>query len=70
MSFKLGMAQILVEGGQPEANLGRAVAHIRAAAGQGCRLVVLPECMDLGWRHSSARESAHPISSKLSESNR
>jgi predicted amidohydrolase len=61
MSFKLGMAQILVEGGQPGANLGRAVARIRAAAGQGCRLIVLPECMDLGWRHSSARELAQPI---------
>jgi predicted amidohydrolase len=61
MSFKLGMAQILVQGGQPGANLGRAVARIREAAGQGCRLVVLPECMDLGWRHSSARETAQPI---------
>ena len=61
MRFTLGMAQIMVEGGQPQANLGRAVTRIREAAQLGCRLVVLPECMDLGWTHSSARQLAQPI---------
>lgn len=61
MRFKLGMAQMLVEGGRPEANLGRAVTRIHEAAQQGCRLVVLPECLDLGWTHSSARQLAQPI---------
>jgi len=60
-AFRLGMAQILVEGGRPEANLARAMARISEAARQGCRLVVLPECMDLGWTHSSARTLAQPI---------
>jgi predicted amidohydrolase len=55
------MAQILVEGGQPEANLARAVARIEQAAAQGCRLVVLPECLDLGWTDPSARMLAQPI---------
>ena len=55
------MAQILVEGGRPQANLGRAADAIRQAAGQGCRLVVLPECLDLGWTDPSARELAQPI---------
>jgi predicted amidohydrolase len=55
------MAQILVEGAQPEANLKRAEEFIRDAASQGCRLVVLPECMDLGWTDPSARRLAQPI---------
>jgi predicted amidohydrolase len=60
-SFRLGMGQILVEGGRPEANLGRAVAAIREAARLGCRVVVLPECLDLGWTHPSARDLAQPV---------
>ncbi len=60
-SYQIGMAQILVEGGCPHANLDRAVDAIRGAAAQGCRLVVLPECLDLGWTHPSARELAQPI---------
>jgi predicted amidohydrolase len=55
------MAQILVEGGQPEVNLARGVARIGEAATMGCELVVLPECVDLGWAHSSARHMAQPI---------
>ena len=56
-----GLAQILVEGGCPEANLQRAGEAIRQAAELDCRLVVLPECLDLGWTHPSARELAQPI---------
>jgi predicted amidohydrolase len=59
--FRLGMAQILVEGGGPEPNLDRAVAAICQAGELGCRVVVLPECLDLGWTHTSARELAQPI---------
>src|SRR5262245_23956538 len=59
--YSVGMAQILVEGGRPEANLARAAAAIRDAAAQGCRLVVLPECLDFGWMDSSARTRAQPI---------
>lgn len=58
---RLGMAQIQVEGGKPEANLNRAVAAIQRAADMGCGVVVLPECLDLGWTHPSAREFAQPI---------
>lgn len=61
LSFQLGMAQILVEGGRPKANLDRAVQAIRKAADQGCRVVVLPECLDLGWTDPSARELAQLI---------
>jgi predicted amidohydrolase len=61
MSFRIGMAQILVEGGRPDANLRRAVDAVRRAAADGCRLVVLPECLDLGWTDPSARALAEPI---------
>lgn len=60
-TIRIGMAQMLVEGGQPAANLGRAEAFIRNAAAQGCRIVVLPECLDLGWTDPSARRLAQPI---------
>jgi predicted amidohydrolase len=59
--YNLGMAQILVEGGDAAANLDRAVAGVAEAAAQDCRIVVLPECTDLGWTHPSARDAAQPI---------
>lgn len=55
------MAQMLVEGGHPESNLSRAVSRIWEAAEKNCRLVVLPECLDLGWTDPSARRLAEPI---------
>src|SRR5262249_16313229 len=60
-AFRLGMAQILVEGGKPAANLDRAVSAIRRAGELGCRVVVLPECLDIGWTHPSTRDFAQPI---------
>ncbi|MFI5378389.1 MAG: carbon-nitrogen hydrolase family protein [Tepidisphaerales bacterium] len=60
-TFKLGMGQILVEGGRVEANLARAEAMIGAAAEAGCRVVVLPECLDLGWLDESATDHAEEI---------
>lgn len=55
------MAQLFVEGGQPEKNLARAENLIAAAARAACRIVVLPECCDLGWTDPSARELAGEI---------
>src|SRR4051812_47788772 len=65
--FRAGMAQILVEGGRPDANLGRAEGAIGRAAAEGCRLVILPECLDLGWTDPSARELARPIAGPHSD---
>jgi predicted amidohydrolase len=59
--YRVGMAQILVEGGRPDTNLRRAADAVREAAAAGCRLVVLPECLDLGWTDPSARELAQPV---------
>jgi predicted amidohydrolase len=61
MSYKVGIGQMLVEGGQLALNLGRALGMIVEAARRGCSLVVLPECLDVGWTHPSARELAAPI---------
>jgi len=55
------MAQTHVEGGQPTANLDRAIAAIRRTRDLGCRVIVLPECLDIGWTHPSARDLAQPI---------
>jgi predicted amidohydrolase len=59
--YRAGMAQVLVEGGHPDANLARAEGAIGRAAAEGCRLAVLPECLDLGWTDPSARDLARPI---------
>jgi predicted amidohydrolase len=59
--YTVGMAQILVEAGRPDANLSRAAGAIGQAAAEGCRLVVLPECLDLGWTDPSARDLGQPI---------
>src|SRR5688500_14502271 len=59
--IRVGMGQILVEGGRPDENLSRAERMIASAAEAECDVVVLPECMDLGWMDPSARELAEPI---------
>src|SRR5690242_17764211 len=65
--FKLGMGQMWVEGGNPKANLNRAVEMIEEAGRRGCRVLVLPECLDFGWTHPSARSMAHPLPGPFSE---
>lgn len=66
-TVKLAMGQMLVEGGLWEANLGRAAGMIGEAAVEGCRGVVLPECLDVGWTHPSARRLAEPIPGPTSD---
>jgi predicted amidohydrolase len=58
---KIGMGQILVEGGEADANIARAVSMIAAAGTAGCSAVVLPECLDIGWTWPEARRLACPI---------
>ncbi len=59
--MRIAMAQMLVEGGRLEANLERAEGCVLAAHLGGAQVVVLPECLDLGWMHDSARARAEPI---------
>lgn len=61
------MAQLLVEGGEPERNLARAKKLIEQAAKERCDLVILPETCDFGWTHPSALVEASPLPSRWSE---
>ncbi len=59
--FKLALIQMLVEGGRTEANLCRAVNFVNQAAANGAAVVLLPEAMNLGWTHPSAKHEAETI---------
>ena len=61
INFKIGMGQMLVEGGQVSQNLERAIQMIERASEQDCAIVVLPECLDIGWTDPAARDLAQPI---------
>lgn len=60
-TLRLGLGQMLVEGGEPERNLDRAIEMIENAAKENCDIVLLPEALDLGWTHPSAKDEAMPI---------
>jgi predicted amidohydrolase len=61
------MGQMRVAGGAPAENMARAEEMIRRAAAEGCQVVVLPECLDLGWPWPEARALACPIPGERSE---
>lgn len=65
--FKLAMGQILVEGGRIEENLERAERMISRASQKKCQVIVLPECLDVGWTHPSASEFARKIPGENSD---
>jgi predicted amidohydrolase len=60
-TYKLAMAQMMVEAGKPDANLDRATARIAEAANKGAKIILLPEAMDLGWTDPSAKTMAYGI---------
>ncbi|MCC6234124.1 MAG: carbon-nitrogen hydrolase family protein [Verrucomicrobiales bacterium] len=60
-AVRLALAQMRVEPGDAEGNRRRADASIRAARLAGAEVVLLPEAMDFGWTHPSAREGAGAI---------
>lgn len=65
--IKLAMGQMLVEGGQLQENLDRAADMIVQAGRQQCQIVVLPECLDVGWTNPAARDLAAEIPGPTSE---
>src|SRR4030042_1240629 len=65
--IKVGMGQLLVEGGEPERNLERAGHMIKDASNKKCDLILLPECLDLAWTHPSAKTEAQPIPGPYSD---
>lgn len=66
-SIRLGLGQLLVEGGEPERNLARATDMIARAKAEGCGVVLLPECLDLAWTHPSAKSEAQPVPGRFSD---
>jgi predicted amidohydrolase len=60
-AFRLALCQMYVEPGDKPANLRRARGLIERASAGGAQVVVLPEAMDCGWTHASARTLASPI---------
>lgn len=64
--MRLALAQLLVEGSEPERNLQRADKLIADAAGQNCDLVLLPETIDFGWTHPDSIYRAEPIPGRFS----
>ena len=66
-TLKIGMAQLLVEGREPERNFERALKLIAEAAKKGCDLVLLPETIDFAWTHPAALEESQPIPGEFSD---
>jgi predicted amidohydrolase len=60
-TFTLALIQMLVIGGDRQANLQHAGERIREAALHGADIILLPEAMDLGWTHPSALSDAQAI---------
>lgn len=63
----IGLAQSLVLPGDVDGNLQRAEEMVAEAATQGCDIVVLPECVDVGWTDVRATELAQPIPGSTSD---
>jgi predicted amidohydrolase len=59
--MKLGLCQLLIEGGEPDRNIERASKMIEEASTRGCDIALLPEAMDFAWTHPSAIEHSEPI---------
>jgi predicted amidohydrolase len=66
-TVKIGMGQMLVEAARVEANLRRAREMIDRAADARCEIVVLPECMDVGWAAAEAVDLAQPVPGAVSD---
>jgi predicted amidohydrolase len=59
--FKLAVVQMYVEPGALNENLTHADKLISEAAAGGADLVLMPEVLDLGWTHPSAKQLADVI---------
>lgn len=60
-AFKLALVQMDVIGGDLQRNVQHATELIAEAAANGAQVVLLPECMDLGWTHPSSKTLAGAI---------
>ena len=67
MNLKVGMIQLLVEGGEPGRNMERAIKYIDIASKSNIDIALLPETLDLAWTHPCVPEEAEQIPGKRSE---
>src|SRR5215207_5150061 len=58
---RVALAQMRVTPGEPAENMRRAAERVAEAARAGAQVVVLPEALDCGWTHPSARQFAGPV---------
>jgi predicted amidohydrolase len=58
---RIALAQIALQWGNATANLHRALQATKQACAQQADIVVLPECMDLGWLAPQAQTQAQPL---------
>jgi len=65
--IKIGVAQLLVEGGEPERNFQRALTLINEAVINKCDLVLLPETIDFAWTYPSSKTECKSIPGSFSE---
>jgi predicted amidohydrolase len=65
--MKLALAQLLVEGTEPDRNFERAERLISLAANEKCDIVLLPETIDFAWTHPDALKEAKPIPGAYSD---
>jgi predicted amidohydrolase len=65
--MKLALAQLLVEGTEPERNFERANRMVAQAKALDCDFVLLPETIDFGWTHPDSLTEAHFIPGDFSE---
>jgi predicted amidohydrolase len=59
--MRIALAQMYVAPGDPPANISRAGTMIARAAAGAAQVIILPEAMDCGWTHPSARALASPV---------
>ncbi len=60
-SVKVAMIQMNVKGNEVQANLDNAARLVEQAASNGAQVLVLPECMDIGWTHPGSLVNASAI---------
>ena len=60
-TFRLGLIQMEVKGGDKKWNVQHALDLISEAASTNTDIVLLPECMDLGWTDPSSLNMAEGI---------
>ncbi len=61
MTVKVAMVQMNVIGNDIDANLKNAEKLVAEAAANKAQIVILPECMDIGWTHPGSLENATSI---------